>query len=685
MELSSGIAAARWRALPRDARDTLFQLTVIGWTMLPHVGHLAPWCVALGYAILVWRGRLAVRGAPLPGRWVLGGVLVVAAGLTLWSEGTLLGKEAGVTMLVVLMALKTLELRARRDAMVVFFLGFFLVLTNFLYSQSMFTAFAMLLSVWGLMTALVLAHMPVGKPALAQAAWLAARAALLGAPIMVALFLLFPRIAPLWGLPQDAGGRTGLSGTLRMGGVAELANDDSVALRVRFFGAPPPPQALYFRGPVLSSFDGREWSRLKPGFPVPHRQRAEVQTLGSPLRYEITLEPSRLPLLPALEMTPDRPGAAPQIEGWLPTLRSDLQWQLERPVDTRLRFEAEAWLLHRHGPRAPIIGLREHVVLPPGYNPRALAWAASLRARPEHAQADARTLAGVLLEQIRSGSYTYTLEPGSYGRDAVDEFWFDRKLGFCEHFAASFVVLMRALDVPARIVTGYQGADAEPVDGYYIVRQSNAHAWAEYWQAGEGWVRVDPTSAVAPERIQRGRSLRPQPGFMAGALDRVSPSLLAGLRGLWERFDNRWNQWVLNYSRSQQFELLKWLGVDAPRWQDLAYAMAALLAGGALAAVSWAVYDRRRQDPWQRLQRRVLLRLAQLGVAVQPHEPPRARADRVRERLGAAGAGLAELLDRLDRARYAQSARARPDARWWSAFKAAAQRVRAPDPPDAPR
>ncbi|MFN4352955.1 MAG: DUF3488 domain-containing protein, partial [Hylemonella sp.] len=174
-----------WRHLPRDARDTLFQLAVIGWTILPHAAHLAPWCIALAAIILVLRARLALVGGALPSRWTLVAVLALAVGLTLVSERTLLGKEAGVTMLVVLMALKTLELRARRDAMVVFLLGFFLVLTNFLYSQSVLTALAMLVSVWGLLTALVLAHMPVGQPSLRAAGGVAARAALLGAPIMI--------------------------------------------------------------------------------------------------------------------------------------------------------------------------------------------------------------------------------------------------------------------------------------------------------------------------------------------------------------------------------------------------------------------------------------------------------------------------------------------------------------------
>jgi len=194
---------ASWQRLPREARDTLFMLFVIGWTVLPHIGHLPLWCSLLTLVVLLWRAQLATTNAALPGRWVLMAVLLVAAGLTLWSYRTLLGKEPGVTMVVVLMALKTLELRARRDAFVVFFLGFFIVLTHFLYSQSLLVALAMLVSVWGLLTSLVLVHMPVGQPSLRQASALAARTALWGAPIMALMFMLFPRVGPLWGVPKD--------------------------------------------------------------------------------------------------------------------------------------------------------------------------------------------------------------------------------------------------------------------------------------------------------------------------------------------------------------------------------------------------------------------------------------------------------------------------------------------------
>jgi protein-glutamine gamma-glutamyltransferase len=664
--------------LPRDTRDTLLLLAVIAFTTAPHLTHLPAWCGVLVVAVLGWRAFLAITGGVLPGRWLMWALLLVVGGLTFWSERTILGREAGVTMLVALLALKTLELRAKRDALVIFFLGFFLLLTQFLYSQSLLTGLWMLAALWGLLAALVLAHMPVGRPTLWQAGRVAARATLLGLPLMALLFALFPRISPLWGLPQDAAGRTGLSGTLRLGGVAEVANDDSVAFRVRFFGPRPLEQQLYFRGPVLSTTNGREWSRLVPTVPAVQRVRAELQVRGEPLRYEITLEPSRLNVLPLLESTPDRPGAAPQRDGWLFSLRPDLQWQADRTLDDRVRVGASAWLDFRHGPREPLAGLRDYMQLPAQVHPRTRQWAQELRERTDLQRADAQTLTRAVLEHIRTAGFTYTLEPGSYAGDAVDEFWLDRRVGFCEHFAVAYVVVMRALDIPARIVTGYQGMDPAPQDGYWIVRQSNAHAWAEYWQADRGWVRVDPTAAVAPERVQAGRSLVPPQGLVAGALSSIDPALAQQLRNAWERLNNQWNQWVLNYSRSQQFDLMRSLGFTTPSWQDIVTLLVSLLCGAALLGAAWAWWDRHRQDPWLRLTRRVQKRLARLGVPVQAHEPPRTRAARVRERLGPGGEPLAAQLEALDVLRYATAPSPGRAAwwAWWREFAAADRRLR---------
>ena len=278
-----------WRVPSRESRDTLFMLALIGWTVAPHLTHLPLWVAGLSLGVLAWRGWLALRQAPLPGRATVLGLLALAAALTFFSERTLLSKESGVTLLVVLMALKTLELRARRDALVVFFLGFFLVLTTFLYSQSVLMALGTGVSVWGWLTALTLAHMPAGRPTIRYAASLAGRAALIGTPVMIALFLLFPRIGPLWAMPNEQA-RTGLSDNLELGNVADLASDDSIAFRLKFDGAVPKADQMYFRGPVLTDTDGHVWhaqSLFDVGARRGFRSTASVEMRGTPTGYQI--------------------------------------------------------------------------------------------------------------------------------------------------------------------------------------------------------------------------------------------------------------------------------------------------------------------------------------------------------------------------------------------------------------
>lgn len=648
-----------WRqALPREARDTLFLLAVVGWTVLPHMGDLPLWCNALTVIVLVWRGLLAVRSAPLPSRWMLAGTLVAALALTLITYRTLLGKEAGITLLVVLVALKTLELRARRDAFVIFFLGFFLVLTHFLTSQSMLVAGAMLVAVWGLLTALMLSHMPVGQPSLRSVSLQSAKLAAMGVPLMVLLFALFPRIGPLWGLPQDAGAKTGLSGTLELGTIAELATDDSVAMTLRVTeGTPPAPSTMYFRGPVLESFDGQQWKVARPGYPLGMGVRAGLETQGAPYEVEITLEPSRLPMLALPDVTTE---IVTPLESVRALRRDDLSWVTNRPIAERQRFTVRAAARFRHGPATRELSLQDQLELPPGANPRTLAWAAALRRDARYAEADGRTLAGVLLQHVRTQGYSYTLAPGFYDEDgsgdAIDEFWLDRKEGFCEHFASAFVVVMRALDVPARLVTGYQGAEPNPVDGTLIVRQSHAHAWAEYWQEGVGWVRADPTAAVAPDRIERDARLRPPPGLVAGVFGSVSPGLMLQARQWMDAVNNGWNQWVLNYGRNAQTDLMQRLGFEAPSWEDLALVLVGCLSSLSLGGAGWAWWLHRRTDPWLAAYGRVRQAVRGLGLDAGDSLPPARLARRLLQRHGPAAAEAAQALIDLEALRYGPDA-----------------------------
>ncbi|MEP6791463.1 MAG: transglutaminaseTgpA domain-containing protein, partial [Ramlibacter sp.] len=428
----------RLNALPREGRDALFLLVVIAWVVLPQVPNLPWWCVLLTAGVLLWRGALAFTSRPLPGHWWLLALLAVTIAATLFTHRTLLGRDAGVTMIVVLLALKTLELRAKRDAFVVFFLGFFTMLTNFFFSQSLLTAAAMLVALLGLLTALVNAHMPVGKPPLLQAARTAGMMALLGAPVMAVLFVLFPRIAPLWGIPGDAmSGRSGLPSSMQVGTIAELALDDSIAMRIKFSGATPQQPELYFRGPVLTTFDGREWrpspSRLVPGLPPTAANGFPgLQVSGEPVRYEVTLEPNNRPWIFVLDAAP-RP---PEVPGIQTVMTNDLQWLANRPVNDLLRYRAESYPSFRYGADAPGPVLSEYRRLPAGFNPRTLALAAELvRNSPA---GDKAALVQAAMNLLRTGGYSYTLEPGVYGQHTADEFWFDRKEGFCEHIASAF-------------------------------------------------------------------------------------------------------------------------------------------------------------------------------------------------------------------------------------------------------
>ena len=672
------------RHLPRDARDTLFLLGVIAWVILPQTPHLPMWCSALAAIVLVWRARLAWLGSPLPSKWWLVGLLLLTIGATLMTHRTLLGRDAGVTLIVVLLTLKTLELRARRDAFVVFFLGFFTMLTNFFFSQSLLVAAAMMIALMGLLTALVNAHRMVGQPPLTESLKTAGFMVLLGAPIMALLFVLFPRLAPLWGVPGDAmTGRSGLSATMEVGTIAKLALDDSIAFRIKWNLTAgqqlPSANEQYFRGPVLSSFDGRNWrpstSPIARRFPV----AANLQTGGPTLQYEVTLEPTQRPWIFVLEAA----NAAPVVPGHDVRMTNELQWLSNRPVTDLLRYKASSATQFRHGPQQQTIGLQDFLDLPAGFNPRTMQLAADIRRDPRFAQARADALVPELLRRLREGGYTYTLEPGVFGQHTADEFWFDRKEGFCEHIASSFVILMRALDIPARIVTGYQGGEFNSIDGFWTVRQRDAHAWAEVWQAGVGWVRVDPTGAVSPGRVGSLQRLAAPQGAVGTAFGAVIPvGFVIQMRQAWEAINNSWNQWVLNYSQAKQLDLLKNLGFESPSWEDLGKVLAGIVTLVGLLGAAFTLWERHHQDPWLRQLGRARKLLAKAGLPSEDSTPPRTLALAALQRFGEPARPLHDWLMQLDALRYRPQPSAARPALSLGSLKASFSRLQ-PLPPRA--
>ena len=658
---ASGNLIQRLNSLPRETRDTLWLLAVVALVISPLTPHVPPWTMPFAYALLLWRAWLAWTQRPLPNRWIKGGLLMVAVALTIISHKTIVGRDAGVTLIIMLLVLKTLELRARRDAMVIFFLGFFTLLANFFFSQSLLVAMVMLLGLLGLLTALINSNMPVGKPPLMQSMRTAAWMSLLGAPIMLVLFMLFPRMAPLWGMPgEDSSGRSGLSGEMEIGNIASLVLDDGVAMRIKFDlpkGKAPDQRNLYFRGPVLSNFDGAKWQAMDPYGLQSYRSRkeptSELEVRGEALSYEVTLEPNRRTWLLTLDAVKEDPDLPP---GFRPQMNQDMQWVVDRPVENVLRYSAQSHIAFQYGPTQRTKELDALVRLPAGFNPRTLELAKTMQADPQLQGKGSMAFVNAALDRLRTGGYVYTLLPGEYGKNSADEFWFDRKEGFCEHIASAFVILMRSLDIPSRIVTGYQGGEVNSFDGYWTVRQADAHAWAEVWIEDRGWVRIDPTGAVMPSRVGEFRRLQSPRGAFGVAIDTViSPSMLVQMRAVWEAVNNGWNQWVLNYTQERQFNLLRAMGVESPSWEDLARVLGGIAGLGALIGVAWSFWERSHQDPWQRMMNHVRQQLkTKRGMELPAHLPPRAMASNIRTQWSdASSAPLLQWLLRVEQARYA--------------------------------
>ena len=591
-------------------------LISLAMVIAPHAVHLPAWIPALVAVVLLARFYLGWRHRRLPNKFLL---IVVAlagvAGIAL-SYRTLYGRDVGVAMLTVMMALKVMEMTRPRDTMVVVLLAYFLVVTNFFYSQSIPTALYMLLVVWVITATMIGLQYRAGKPQLRAVLRHAAMMILQGVPIMLALFLLFPRVqGPLWGLPQiNYSAKSGLSDSMSPGDVSSLSLSDDVAFRALFENQPEKPAQLYWRGPVLWNYDGRTW---RAGMNLT-AAGSKAENLGAPLRYTITMESHDRYWLFAVDV----PMIAPQGA----YITTDYQLLSRRIVRERLRYDMQSSPLYRIGVDESPGTLRFAKRLPPEASPRARALVAQWRAQGD----SDRDIVTRALTMFREQRFLYTLEPPKLDADPVDQFLFETRSGFCEHYASAFTFLMRAADIPARVVTGYLGGEANPVDGYIIVRQSDAHAWSEVWLPGEGWVRVDPTAAVSPLRIERG---------LAAAVPETERPLLARnrfdwlkeARYAWDAVGNTWNQWVLGYNPDRQTRFLAQFGLAEVTWQNMVIILIAvsILIILALSLSLLFRINAQRPDPVQRAYLAYCAAMAKRGATRKPSEGPRDFAARV--------------------------------------------------------
>lgn len=568
------------------------------------------WSIALAAALVTavsWRKPL-----PAPLRQLLA-ALVLAAVFS--QTGLRLGRDTGCALLAAMIAIKPSETFTLRDARSLVGFALFAPFAAFLLDQG---PLAMALGLVAVLCALVslqrFADVETGPPpvntALPRELLAIARLVAIGLPLVLAMFWLFPRLgSPLWGVPERALGRPGLSDRMTPGEWLDLMADDTPALRVQFFGARPQSRDMYWRGPVLWDFDGRSWTQPQMMRHVPARP---VQRRNPGWDYQIEFEPTDRRQLVALDL----PRAA------VPGTRLSLDYGLyaDRPLSSLTR-----WRLQSSPPdsfQAQLSGpLRQRALaLPAGYNPRTVALAAQWR---REAGSDDAAIVRRAMDWIHR-DFGYTLETPLPGRNGVDEFLFEEKKGFCQHFSSSFVVLMRAAGIPARVVTGYAGGVRNPIGGYWVVRKMDAHAWAEVWLPQRGWVRADPTAAVAPERIYDTLEDRIGAGASSGALDRL---VKFGDLSDWMR--RGWNNWVLSFNADRQQRLLQSFGIRRldGRHLVLLFAACAMLA---LAWMAWLLARGERQrDPLLRAWHALGARYARRGLAREAHEPAAQWAERV--------------------------------------------------------
>jgi transglutaminase-like putative cysteine protease len=540
-------------------------------SMSPHIVRM-PVFVPLAFLLLsLWRLLGAQGRLPLPDKqhrtllWFKHFLAIVAFISVYQAVGNNLGREVGVALLIVLLGLKILELQTPRDYYIVIFLSYFLVISNFFYSQTMQTTVGMILVVIFITAGLVGFNDRTSALNTVSRVRLSGTLVLQSMPLMLVLFLLFPRISgPLWGLPSDANAaQSGLSDEMTPGSISQLGLSDDVAFRVAFDGPIPKPAELYWRGPVLWHTDGRTWTAGGQGLgPL-----VPIYASGQAYRYAVTLEAHNKRWLFALEMPTNTPALARTTR--------DLRLLSRRPVNRRIRYEVTS---HTQFKIAEI-SAHEHdaaLRLPRGFHSRSV----DLAKRWASESNDTAAIVNRALQFFNHEEFVYTLTPPLTIGDPVDDFLFNSRSGFCEHYASAFVVLMRAAGIPARVVTGYQGGEINPVGDYMIIRQREAHAWAEVWTEAGGWRRVDPTAAVAPSRVQRGiDDLLPGiSGAFGIAVQRDSAAgrLLRNMRNSWDAMNNGWNQWVLGYGPMRQRQLFSRLGIQDPRWEH--YALMTLIS-----------------------------------------------------------------------------------------------------------
>lgn len=621
--------------------------------VLPHLLRMPLALSLLAFGTIVWRIMLEMRGWALPSWPLRLGITLAGLLLVFWSYHSVIGREPGVALLTVMLCLKLIEMRTLRDAMLIIFIGYFLVASVFLFSQSILIAIYLVAVVLMLTTGLIVLNHPAAdsgslKEHLRTATVMLAQ----GMPLMLLLFVLFPRFdSPLWFMPEDKStAKTGLSDSMTMGNITSLVESEEVAFRVRFEGKIPDASKLYWRTMVLWQTDGKQWERRKISYrtlAVP--PKLEVSGSNS-VRYEISLEATQQRWLPVL----DRPNRRPLgVEGKL-LLTPDYQFYLFKDLKKLAQYSLESIVDYRDT-RLEKWAREAGLQLPEGANPQAIRLAQQWRGEG----LSDRQMVNHALNHFRDEPFWYSRTPPALGDNPVDQFLFESRRGFCEHYAASFVTLMRAAGIPARVVVGYQGGELNPLGPlgeYLIIRQSDAHAWSEVWLDAQGWVRVDPTAMIPASRIEaagdslRFESLGPPPITMEQMAWLVEG--WRNLRNSWDAANNAWNYWVVGFDSRRQSELFKQLGLDGVNLKYVGFVILAVTALLLTLVALLLFYRRGRIDPVVALYQDFCRRFNKMGIVYRESETPEQFAHRVLAKRTDLAQSLQPIIELYYRLRY---------------------------------
>ncbi|MDX1693519.1 MAG: DUF3488 and transglutaminase-like domain-containing protein [Ketobacteraceae bacterium] len=639
--------------IPRNS--LIWLLVAVSLAILPHLSRLPAWMWLVVVGSLLWRIQVFRQRWRFPNKWLRMALVFGGTAGIFFSYGTLLGPEAGVGLLSLAYSFKLLEMYRERDAYLIVILSYFVLATNYLFERGLFDTLFSLLVTAVVTAALVGLNQTRFNSDFKRTFRLAGKMMLHSVPLMLILFVLVPRIGPLWSMNLDSNkSKTGISDRVTPGDISELNKSSELAFRVEFVaGDIPQKRHLYWRGPVFSHFDGRTWS-VNKGVYEPRKSvwggiEIAEEDIARRLIYRMFLEPTNQEWIFAIPFA--------EINHEELYLTQDLTWARENPVTHNFSYEVTTYLNYRRdAQQLSWTEKQQNLQLPPSGDTRARAWAIEHFAR---LGSDPELFIDFLFQHFNSEPFSYTLRPTPLYVNTIDQFLFTTRNGFCTHYAGAFVFLLRSVGIPARMIGGYQGGEVHESGTYLTVRQYAAHAWAEVWIRGRGWVRFDPTMAVAPERILDGaEGLSDDENFLSDSP--LSPNRvrnwpgMSELRRRLEHLDYLWTKWVVGYNTVSQTEFLsRFLGNVTP--QKIAYTLAIIGGGCVLLFAVLLLWDRPRHrlNPVDKQYLKFCRKLQKKGFERRPGEGPYGFAKRVSLAMPQQAARIARITALYVRLRYA--------------------------------